>query len=93
MSGQAYDIVVIGDFRFPGGAASGPAEQIRAQAAAGYRTALIHVKGPVLKYPHPFNPNIRSCIEDGLADLVSRYARTHGPFTTMQHPHPPTAKC
>ena len=43
-----FDIVAIGDFRFPGGAASGPAEQIAAQAAAGYRTALIQVKAPVI---------------------------------------------
>jgi hypothetical protein len=56
VSGRAYDIIAIGDFHFPGGAASGPAEQIRAQAAAGYRTALIHVKGPVLKYPHLSTP-------------------------------------
>lgn len=86
MSGQAHDIVVIGDFRFPGGAASGPAEQIRAQAAAGYRTALVHVKGPVLKYPHPFNPNIRSCIEDGLADLVDPDQPVSAPLVLAYHP-------
>ena len=86
MSISSYDIIVIGDFRFPGGAASGPAEQIRAQAAAGYRTALIHVKGPVLKYPHPFNPNIRSCIEDGLADLIDPDQPVSAPLVLAYHP-------
>ena len=70
MARTEYDIVIIGDFRFPGGAASGPGEQIRVQAAAGYRTGLIQVKAPVLKYPHPFNPTVRRALDTGWADLV-----------------------
>ena len=85
-SGGLYDIVAIGDFRFPGGASSGPAEQIRAQAAAGYRTALIQVKGPVLKYPHPFNPSIRRCIDEGLADLIDPDQPVSAPLVLAYHP-------
>lgn len=65
-----YDIVMVGDFRFPGGVGSSIAEQIRAQAQAGYRTGLLQIKGPILKFPHPFNPNIRGCLDDGLADIL-----------------------
>lgn len=86
MSNGPFDIVVIGDFRFPGGAASGPAEQIRAQAGAGYRTALVHVKGPVLKYPHPFNPGIRRCLDEGLAELVDPEGEVEAPLVLAFHP-------
>ena len=83
---RRYDIAVIGDLRFPGGTASGAAEQIRAQAKAGYRTALIHLKGPVLKYPHPFNPNIRRCIDEGLAELVDPDVAIEAPLALAYHP-------
>ena len=86
MSRDAYDIVAIGDFRFPGGASSGPAEQIMVQAAAGYKTALIQVKGPVLKYPHPLNPAIRRCIDEGLADLIDPSQAVSAPLALAFHP-------
>lgn len=70
MSGIAYDVVAIGDFRFPGGTSSAVAEELRAQAAAGYRTGLIQLKGPVLKYPHSINAKVRACLDQGLADLL-----------------------
>jgi hypothetical protein len=70
VSGAPYDVVAIGDFRFPGGTSTGVAEELRAQAAAGYRAGLIQLKGPVLKYPHSIHPGIRRCLEEGLADLL-----------------------
>lgn len=81
-----FDIVAIGDFRFPGGAASGPAEQIAAQAAAGYRTALIQVKAPVLNYPHPFNPRIQACIDAGDATLIDPCAPVSASLAVAFHP-------
>lgn len=67
---MSYDVAIVSDLRFPGGTSTSIAAEIAAQAAAGYRTALIQVKGAVLKYPHPINPAIRACIDRGLADLV-----------------------
>jgi hypothetical protein len=70
MISREYDLVILGDFRFPGGTSTGIAEELVAGAAAGYRIALIHFKGPVLKYPHPVHPRIRACIDDGRVDLL-----------------------
>ncbi len=81
-----YDIVMVGDFRFPGGAASGPGEQIRAQAKAGYRTGLIQIKGPVLGYPHPFNPTVRKCVDEGLADLLDPRDSISASLLLAYHP-------
>ena len=61
-----YDIVIIGDFRFPGGTSTAIAAEIEAQARAGYRTGLVSVKAPVLRYPHPIHPQIRACVDAGL---------------------------
>ncbi len=86
MSSTYYDIVAIGDFRFPGGTSSAVAEELRAQAAAGYRTGLIQLKGPVLKYPHPINPKVRACLDEGLADLLDPDAPVAARLVLAHHP-------
>ena len=67
MASQMFDILMVGDFRFPGGTSTCIAEQIRAQAGAGYRTGLIALKGPVLRHPHTFNSEIRACLDENLS--------------------------
>jgi hypothetical protein len=84
--GAPYDIIVIGDFRFPGGTSTAVAEELRAQAAAGYRTGLIQLKGPVLKFPHPINPRIRACLDEGLADLLDPEATVAARLVLAHHP-------
>jgi CheY-like chemotaxis protein len=39
MARSIYDIVIIGDLRLPGATGRAVAEEIRAQARGGYRTA------------------------------------------------------
>ncbi|HET6520432.1 MAG TPA: glycosyltransferase [Geminicoccaceae bacterium] len=65
-----YDIVMVGDFRFPGGTSTAAAAEIEAQGRAGYRTGLLQIKGPVLQYPHPIHPEIRALIDDGACDVL-----------------------
>jgi hypothetical protein len=69
-----YDVLIASDFSFPGGTGASIAEEIKAQAAAGYVTGLLHVECR----PRPFNPRIRRCVEEGLAELVV----TSGPIAT-----------
>lgn len=86
MSGIPYDVVAIGDFRFPGGTSGAVAEELRAQAAAGYRTGLIQLKGPVLKFPHAINPKIRACLDEGLADLLDPDVTVAARLVLAHHP-------
>ena len=86
MSGTPYDIVAIGDFRFPGGTSTAVAQELRLQASAGYRTGLIQLKGPVLKFPHAINPKIRACIDEGLADLLDPDAPVAARLVLAHHP-------
>ena len=81
-----YDIVVLGDFSFPGGTSTSVAEELVAGAAAGYRIALVQLKGPALKYPHPFHPRIRACIDDGRVDLVDPDQTVAGRLLLAHHP-------
>jgi hypothetical protein len=65
---MSFDIVSVSDFRLPGGSNVSIAEEIKAQASAGYTTGLVHI--PVYDRNHPINPKIRACIDAGLATLV-----------------------
>ena len=61
------DITIVGDLRSmrePGWAA---AQQIRVQAAAGYRTALVHLPSCDTGAWHLINPEIQECVREGLA--------------------------
>src|SRR5690606_11556132 len=61
------DVLDVSDLRFEGGTAGSVAEEVRAQAAAGYSTALLHLDGPLQARVTPFNPAIRRCIDEGAA--------------------------
>ena len=86
MSGVRYDVVAIGDFRFPGGTSTAVVEELRAQAAAGYRTGLIQLKGPILKFPHPIHAGIRRCLDEGIADLLDPDAAIGARLVLAHHP-------
>jgi UDP:flavonoid glycosyltransferase YjiC (YdhE family) len=81
-----FDILLIGDFRFPGGTSTAIATEIQAQSRAGYRTGLLALKGPILKHPHPFHPAIRRLIDQGAATLVDPRQPIRAPLTLAHHP-------
>jgi UDP:flavonoid glycosyltransferase YjiC (YdhE family)/glycosyltransferase involved in cell wall biosynthesis len=81
-----YDIVVVSDFRFPGGTGSAIAEQVKAQATAGYSTALIQLPSSVLKVERPFNKAIIDVVQSGLADLVPVTRALKARLLTLWHP-------
>ncbi len=71
MGGAArYDVVIASDLRHSGGTSASIAEEIKAQARAGYRTALVHLPGPHLRRTGFVNPRVLACVRAGLADLV-----------------------
>jgi Glycosyltransferase family 28 C-terminal domain len=91
-----YDIVLLSDFRFPGGTSSAIAEEVKANAAAGYRTALVHLEARNLTFPFPINPKIRALIDQGKADLIqpetpvgARLALIHNPYVMAHLPFRP----
>lgn len=65
------DVLLVTDARLPGGTSASIAEEVRAQAAAGYRTALLQVSSPLVSKPRPIAPRVRACIERGELELLT----------------------
>ncbi|GIM95150.1 hypothetical protein Ato02nite_069430 [Paractinoplanes toevensis] len=65
-----YDVAILSDLRYPGGNSASIVAEVRAQAAAGLSTVLIHVPSPHLRHARPFQSRIVDCLRDGLADLA-----------------------
>ena len=66
----AYDVAILSDLRYPGGNSASIVAEVRAQAAAGLSTVLLHVPSPHLRHARPFQSRIVDCLRDGLADLA-----------------------
>jgi glycosyltransferase involved in cell wall biosynthesis len=87
MTTKSYDVVLLGDFRFPGGTSSAGAEEIKAGAGAGYRIGLVHLEAPILVYPHPVNPRIRELIDAGMAELAEPGSVMDARLAVIHSPH------
>ncbi len=81
-----YDILWVGDLRFPGGTGTAIAEEIAASAAAGYRCGLVPVRSSILGFPHPINPRIQTLVDRGQADLLDPRRRVSCRLCCLYHP-------
>jgi glycosyltransferase involved in cell wall biosynthesis len=66
----SYDVAILSDLRYPGGNSASIVAEVRAQAAAGLTTVLIHVPSPHLRHARPFQADIVACLREGRADLA-----------------------
>src|SRR3954470_10060235 len=66
----AYDVAILSDLRYPGGNSASIVAEVRAQAAAGLSTVLVHLPSPHLRHARPFQSRIVACLREGLADLA-----------------------
>jgi FkbM family methyltransferase len=81
-----YDIILMSDFRFPGGTSQSNAEEIKAQARLGLSTGLLQVSSPVLVRDHPINPVIQRCVDAGMARFVPAGAAPRARLLLVRHP-------
>lgn len=83
---ERFDIVMASDLRLPGGTTASMAEEIRAHAAAGYRTAIFHVSSRLSrKRDLGIEPRIRQCIDEGLATLLLPGDRAHARLAVVRN--------
>lgn len=68
--GARYDVVVVTDPRLVGGGNKSLAQEIRAHAAAGYRTGLFPMAGPSRGGPRPIDVSLRELLDDGRLELI-----------------------
>jgi UDP:flavonoid glycosyltransferase YjiC (YdhE family) len=77
---------MVSDLRLSGGTTASIAEEIRAQAASGYRTALLHTNSPLTGKARGVSAHLRGVIDDGLADLVMPGDVAHARHAVVRHP-------
>ncbi|WP_051274666.1 hypothetical protein [Cellulomonas sp. URHD0024] len=82
---RPYDVVLASDLRLPGGTTASMAEEIRAQAAAGYRTGLLHVPSTLANTGLGIEPRLRRCLDEGLAELVVAGQQVHARLAVLRN--------
>ena len=82
----SVDVLDVSDLRFAGGTSHSIAEEITAQATAGYTTALLHVNGPLVAHTAPVNPALRRHIDDGTALLLMPHQAIRSQAVVVRHP-------
>jgi hypothetical protein len=70
-----YDVAILSDLRLSGGTSASIVAEVRAQAATGVSTVLIHVPSPHLKRPRPFQADIAACLRGRTRRPGARQAR------------------
>lgn len=80
-----HDILLASDLRLPGGTTASMAEEIRAQAAAGYTTALLHVPSGLANRGLGIDPRLRRCVDEGLCDLVLPGTPVHARLAVLRN--------
>jgi hypothetical protein len=83
---EPYDVVIVTDCRLPGGTAASVAEEVRAQAAAGLTSALVHVESALVARPRGFNPRLVEVVEEGLADVLAAGEEVAARLAVLRHP-------
>ncbi len=80
------DILVVGDFRFPGGTSTSIASEVRALAQAGYRIGLLALATGPLAPRHPIHPGIQALHDTGLAHWVPPGVAVEADLCCLHHP-------
>ena len=77
---------MLSDLRFPGGTSHSLAEEIAAQAQAGWSTGLVHMNGPLVTWLRPVNARIREQIRRGRAKLFLGDRPIRTKLVVVRHP-------
>jgi hypothetical protein len=83
---RVVDVLDVSDLRFPGGTSHSVAEEITAQAAAGYSTGLVHLNGPLVTKVFPVNRLIRHAVDAGRARLFIGREPIRAKVVVVRHP-------
>lgn len=70
ISGQFFDVVVVTDARLVGGGNKSLAQEITAQAAAGYKTGLLSLSGPARGGGRPIDSSLQELIKAGMLSMI-----------------------
>jgi hypothetical protein len=81
------DIVLAGDFRFPGGTSTAVADEVRTLAEAGLRVGMLQVNSMALdSQALPTHPEIQACWQQGWAERVGPFDGRRCRLLAFHHP-------
>ncbi|MVA77758.1 glycosyltransferase [Auraticoccus sp. F435] len=80
------DVLDISDLRFPGGTSHSVAEEIQAQADAGWTTGLVHLNGPLVSKVRAVNPLLQQQVRAGRARLLLGQEPVRAKVVVVRHP-------
>ena len=70
MSKLSFDVIIVADFRFPGGTSSAVAAEIRALHRGNHSVALYQLNSPILTNVRPWNERVLALVENGNAVVL-----------------------
>jgi hypothetical protein len=83
---RTVDVLDVSDLRFSGGTSHSIAEEIRAQAEAGWTTGLVHLNGSLVARACAVNPSIRAQVSAGRARLLVGREPVAAKIVVVRHP-------
>lgn len=81
-----YDVVVISDFRLPGGTNNSTAEELSVHRELGVRTGLIHCNSRLSSRPRVWSDAILSALEPDLIEPILPGHPVHARLAVIRHP-------
>ncbi|MDZ5076983.1 hypothetical protein [Nesterenkonia sp. HG001] len=83
---QVVEVIHMSDFRLPGGTSHSVAEEVRAQAAAGMPSYLLHAPSDLVGKVAGWSPPIRSLLDLPHVRMLSPRAEVHARTVVVRHP-------
>ena len=81
-----FDVLIAGDFRFPGGTSNAIAHEIRALSGAGYAVGVLQVDSAMWRNPPPWHKDLKALVESGAAVLVDPARRLSSRLLFLHNP-------
>ncbi len=81
-----FDVLLVGDLRFPGGTSTSLAADARALSEAGYRMGVISLASRVFPARRKMHPEIETLIKDGTVELVPPGTEAVTELCCLHHP-------
>ncbi|MGD9477212.1 glycosyltransferase [Shinella sp. G-2] len=81
-----FDIIFVADPRFEGGTSTALAVEIRAAARAGFRCALLCVKGPIIRHTFPVHAQLRAHLDEWLVERLDPVQPATCDLALVHHP-------
>jgi hypothetical protein len=83
---KRFDVLILGDLRFPGGTSAAIAHELRALRSAGYSVGLYHVESAYLRKKTDWQKEIVAELHHGAAEVIPADGKAEGKVLFVHSP-------